>query len=53
MFENRVLRRIFGPKKDEMMGGYRKLHNEELHNLYSWPSIIRMNESRRIDGERM
>jgi hypothetical protein len=33
MFENRVLRRIFGPKRDEVMGGWRKLHSEELHNL--------------------
>jgi hypothetical protein len=42
VFENRVLRRIFGPKRDEVMGGWRKLHNEELHNLYSSPSIIRI-----------
>jgi hypothetical protein len=35
VFENRVLRRIFGPKRDEETGGWRKLHNEELHNLYS------------------
>jgi hypothetical protein len=42
VFENRVLRRIFGLKRDEMMGGWRKLHNEELHNLYSSPSVIRM-----------
>jgi hypothetical protein len=42
MFENRVLRRIFGPKRDEVTGGWRKLQNEELHNLYSSPSIIRM-----------
>jgi hypothetical protein len=42
VFENRVLRRIFGPKWDEVIGGWRKLHNEELHNLYSSPSIIRM-----------
>jgi hypothetical protein len=35
MFESRVLRRIFGPKRDEVIGGWRKLHNEELHNLYS------------------
>jgi hypothetical protein len=35
VFENRVLRRIFGPKRDEVMEGWRKLHNEELHNLYS------------------
>jgi hypothetical protein len=40
VFENRVLR-IFGPKRDEVTGGWRKLHNEELHNLYSSPSIIR------------
>jgi hypothetical protein len=43
---NRALRRIFGPKKDEVTGGWRKLHNEELHNLYSSPSIIRMMKSR-------
>jgi hypothetical protein len=42
MFENRVLRRTFGPKGDEVTGGWRKLHNEELHNLYSSPSTIRM-----------
>jgi hypothetical protein len=35
VFENRVLRRIFGPKRDEVTGGWRKLHNEELHGLYS------------------
>jgi hypothetical protein len=40
-----VLRRIFGPKKDEVIGGWRKLHNEKLHNLYSLPSIIRMIKS--------
>jgi hypothetical protein len=48
VFENRVLRRIFGTKSDEMTGGWRKLHNEELHNLYSSPSIIRIIESRRM-----
>jgi hypothetical protein len=37
-----VLKRIFGPKRDEVTGGWRKLHDEELHNLYSSPSIIRM-----------
>jgi hypothetical protein len=42
VFENRVLRRIFGPKRDEVKGDWRKLHNEELHNLYSSPNIIRM-----------
>jgi hypothetical protein len=47
VFENRVLRRIFGPKRDGETGGWRKLHNEELHNLYSSPSIIRIIESRR------
>jgi hypothetical protein len=36
LFENRVLRRIFGPKRDEVTGGWGKLHNEELHNLYSF-----------------
>jgi hypothetical protein len=41
VFENRVLR-IFGPKRDEVMGGWRKLHNEELHNLYTSPSVIKM-----------
>jgi hypothetical protein len=41
MFENRVLR-MFGPKKDEVTGGWRKEHNEELHDLYSLPSIIRI-----------
>jgi hypothetical protein len=47
VFENRVLRRIFGPKRDEVTGGWRKLHNEELHNLYSSPSIIRIIKLRR------
>jgi hypothetical protein len=47
-FENRVLRRIFGPKRDEVTGGWRKLHNEELHNLYSSPSIIRVIKTRRM-----
>jgi hypothetical protein len=42
VFENRVLRRIFGPTRDEVMGDWRKLHNEELHNLYSSPNIIRI-----------
>jgi hypothetical protein len=42
VFENKVLRRIFGPKRDEVTGGWRKLHNEELHDLYSSPSIIRV-----------
>jgi hypothetical protein len=42
VFGNRVMRRIFGPKIDEVMGGWREVHNEEFHNLYSLPSIIRM-----------
>jgi hypothetical protein len=48
VFENRVLRRIFVPKRDEVTGEWRKLHNEELHDLYSSPSIIRIMKSRRI-----
>jgi hypothetical protein len=48
MFENRILRRIFGPKRDEVKGEWRKLHNEELHNLYSSPDIIRQVRSRRM-----
>jgi hypothetical protein len=47
VFENRVLRRIFGPKRDEETAGWRKLHNEELHNLYSSPTIIRSIKSMR------
>jgi hypothetical protein len=48
VFENRVLRRIFGPKRDGVTGEWRKLHNEELHNLYSSPDIIRQVQSRRM-----
>jgi hypothetical protein len=48
VFENRVLRRIFGPKRDEVMGGWRKLHNEELHKFYYSPSIITMIKSMRM-----
>jgi hypothetical protein len=48
VFENRVLKRIFGPKRDGVTGGWRKLNNEELHNLYSSPSIIRIIKSRRM-----
>jgi hypothetical protein len=48
VFENRVLRKIFEPKRDEASGGRRKLHNEELNNLYSSPYITRMIRSRRM-----
>jgi hypothetical protein len=51
VFENRVLRRMFGPKRDEVIGGRRKLHNEELQNLYCSPSIIKVNKSRRMRWE--
>jgi hypothetical protein len=47
VLENRLLRRIFGPKRDEVTGERRKLCNEELHDLYSSPSIIRITKSRR------
>jgi hypothetical protein len=46
VFENRVLRRIFGPKRDEVTGDWRKLHNEEIHNFYSSPSIIKSRRMR-------
>jgi hypothetical protein len=48
VFENRVLGRIFGPKRDEVTGEWRKLHSGELHNLYSSPDIIRHIKSRRM-----
>jgi hypothetical protein len=47
VFENRVLRRIFGTKRDEVTGEWRKFHNEELYDLYSSPSIIRIIKSRK------
>jgi hypothetical protein len=49
VFENRVLRRIFGPQRDELTGGWRKLHNEELHNLYSSPSKINQIKEDEVD----
>jgi hypothetical protein len=48
VFENRVLRRIFGPKRDEVAGEWRKLHNEELNDLYSSPNIVRVIKSRKM-----
>jgi hypothetical protein len=48
VFENRVLRIISAPKRDEVIGGWRELHYEELHNLYCSPSIIRIVKSRRM-----
>jgi hypothetical protein len=48
VFENRVLTRIFGPQRNEVTGGWRKLHNEDLHGLYSSPSIVRVIKARRM-----
>jgi hypothetical protein len=48
IFENRMLRRIFGPKTDEVTGEWRRLHNKELYALYSSPNIIRVMKSRRL-----
>jgi len=48
VFENRVLRRIFGPKRNDVIGKWRKLHNEELNDLYFSPNIIRVIKSRKM-----
>ena len=48
VFENRVLRKIFGPKRDEVTGEWSKLHNKELNDLYSLPNIVRVVKSRRM-----
>ena len=48
VFENGVLRKVFGPKRDELTGEWRKLHNEELNDLYSLPNIVRVVKSRRM-----
>jgi hypothetical protein len=53
MFENRVLRRIFVPKRNEVTEDCRRLHNEALHNFYSSPNIIRMIKTKRRDGQSM
>ena len=50
VFENRVLRRIFGPKKDEVTGNWRKLHNEELNDLYCSPNIIQISKQYQMGG---
>jgi hypothetical protein len=51
VFKNKVLRRIFGPKRDEVTGEWRKLHKEELHDFYSSPSIIRIKKSTKMKWE--
>jgi hypothetical protein len=51
VFKKRVLRRIFGPKREEVAGGWRRLHNEELHDLNASPNIIRVIKSRRMKWE--
>jgi len=48
VFDNRVFRRVFGPKRDEVTGEWRKMHNEELNDLYSLPNIVRVVNSRRM-----
>jgi hypothetical protein len=48
VFENRVLRRIFGPKREEVAGGWRRLYDEELHNLYASPNIVSVIKSKRV-----
>ena len=48
VFENRVLRKVFGPMRDKVIGEWRKLHNEELNDLYSLPNIVRVVKSRRM-----
>jgi hypothetical protein len=48
VFENRVLRRIFGPEREKVAGGFKRLHNEELHNLYASPNIIQVIKSRKM-----
>jgi hypothetical protein len=53
VFENRMLKGIFGPKRDEILGGWRELHNEELRNLYSSTNIIRMIKLRRMTRARL
>jgi hypothetical protein len=49
VFKGRVLRRIFGPRSEEVAGGWRRLHNEMLHNFYASPNVIRVIKSRRVE----
>jgi hypothetical protein len=53
VYENRALRRLFGPKREEVSGGWRRLHNEELHNLYTLPNNVRVIKSRRMRWQNM
>jgi hypothetical protein len=53
VFENRVLRRVFGPKRDEVTGEWRKLRNEEFSDLYALPNIVRVVKSKEWDGRGM
>jgi hypothetical protein len=53
VFENRMRRRIFGSKREEVIGGYEKLHNDEFHSLYSSPNIVIMIQSRRMRWARL
>jgi hypothetical protein len=53
VYENRVLRRIFGPKKEEVAGGWRRLHYDEFHNLYGTSHILRVIKSKRMDERDM
>jgi hypothetical protein len=53
VFENRVLRRIFGPKREQVAGGWKRLHNEELYNLYASQNVIRVIKSRRVEAQGM
>jgi hypothetical protein len=48
VFGSRALRRVFGPKREEVAGGWRRLHNEEIHNLYPSPNVISVIKSRRM-----